>query len=357
MARALRLARSALGNTSPNPSVGCVILKDGEIVGEGATQPPGGLHAERVALEQAGERARGATLYVTLEPCCHHGRTPPCTEAIIAAGIREARYSVIDSNPLVAGKGQEALKSAGITVVQGEAEREAGQLNEAFFRWIATHMPFVTVKFAMSLDGKIATRTGDSRWITSETSRRLVHRLRKETDAVMVGVNTVRRDDPQLTARLPSGTARARQPLRIVVDSRGTMPLSARLLREPGETIVAVTPAASKEVQHALANAGADVLEVAAEGESVHLDTLLRRLGQRDITSVLVEGGGQLIASLIEQQQAHKVMAFIAPVIVGGREAPTPVEGVGIERITDATHLKDVDIKRVGADVLVTGYL
>ncbi|MBI3742890.1 MAG: bifunctional diaminohydroxyphosphoribosylaminopyrimidine deaminase/5-amino-6-(5-phosphoribosylamino)uracil reductase RibD [Chloroflexi bacterium] len=357
MARALRLARAVLGTTSPNPAVGCVIVKDGQVVGEGATQPPGGLHAERVALEQAGERARGATMYVTLEPCCHYGRTPPCTEAIIAAGIGEVRYSVTDPNPLVGGKGREALEATGIKVTEGEGVGEARQLNEAFFRWITTHMPFVTVKFAMSLDGKIATRTGDSRWITSEASRGLVHRLRKEMDAVMVGVNTVRRDDPQLTARTPSGAARARQPLRVVVDSRGTMPLSARLLREPGETIVAVTPAASKEAQHALANAGADVLEVAAEGESVHLDTLLRRLGQRDITSVLVEGGGQLIASLVEQRQAHKVMAFIAPVIIGGREAPTPVEGAGIERIADAAHLKDIDIKRIGADVLVTGYL
>ena len=245
MRRALELARAAVGSTSPNPPVGAVVVRGGRIVGEGHTQPAGEDHAEKVALRQAGELARGSMLYVTLEPCSHHGRTPPCTDAIIASGVSEVCASVVDPNPQVSGRGLEQLRRAGISVTLGEGREDAEELIAPHTKFITTGTPLVTAKFAMSLDGKIATRTGDSKWITSEESRRYVHTLRAQSDAIMAGIGTVLADDPQLTARDADGAPLPRQPLRVVVDSKGRLPADAALLRQPGRTLVFVSDEAA----------------------------------------------------------------------------------------------------------------
>ena len=355
MEQALELARGVLGATSPNPAVGCVIVKDGVVVGEGATQPPGGSHAEKVALAQAGRAARGATMYVTLEPCCHFGRTPPCTAAIIDAGVAEVHLAALDPNALVGGKGKAELDGAGIRTVLGEKRREALRVNEGFFRWVTTGLPFVYAKFASTLDGKIATNTGESRWITGEEARRRVHELRAVADAIMVGSGTVQRDDPQLTAR--DGTEpRPRQPLRVVVDSKARTSPQARMFREPGQTLIAVTEVAVAASRRALEEAGAQVIALPAAEGLVDLRALLKELGGREIANVLVEGGGELLGSLFSQGLVDKVVAFLAPVIIGGTEAPTPVGGPGIEQMAQALRLRDVEVERLGDDLLVSGY-
>ena len=261
MSRALALAREVEGGTSPNPPVGAVVVKDGRVAGEGATQPPGQDHAEIVALRQAGEEARGSTLYVTLEPCCVHGLTPPCVEAIIAAGVREARVAAIDPNPRVMGRGMAALRATGVETRLGEGEEEAKELYAPFAKHVNTGLPFVTAKFAISLDGKIATRTGHSQWITGAAARGVAHRWRRASDAVMVGINTALRDDPRLTARGDDGRAAARQPLRVVVDSEGRTPPTAKMLSEPGKTLIA-TAGASRQASERLEKAGAEVLSL-----------------------------------------------------------------------------------------------
>ena len=357
MERALALAWGALGSVSPNPAVGAVVVKDGRVVGEGRTQAPGRSHAEIVALRQAGEDAAGTVLYTTLEPCCHFGRTPPCTDAIIASGISEVRSAVADPNPLVSGKGHSALRDAGIRTVTGEGEAEATKVMEAYFKFITTGLPFVIAKFAMSLDGKIATRTGDSRWISGEESRRYAHRLRATSDAVMVGVNTVIADDPRLTARDDSGEPRGRQPLRVVVDSRGRTPAEARLLSGPGRTVVAVAGADAPAADR-LSGTGAEVERVEGSDGRVDLAELLSRLALgREITSLLVEGGGTLLGSLFDQRLVDKVVAFVAPAVIGGRDAPAPVGGTGVQRAADAFRLQGVEVLHLGADVAMIGYL
>ena len=349
MQRALELARQAVGVSSPNPPVGAVVARDGENVGEGWTMPPGQAHAEIVALQNAGDRARGATLHVTLEPCSHHGRTPPCTQSIIDAGISQVYASTLDPNPQVAGRGVTILREAGIAVHVGEGEGEAKELIEPHAKYITTGVPLVTVKFAASLDGKIATRTGDSRWITGEESRAYVHQLRAASDAIMVGINTVLADDPQLTARNPDGTTLPRQPLRVIVDSRGRIPLTARLLSEPGDTLVTVA-------ESGLEIPGAQVVSIPAPDGRVDLAALMQELGSREITSVFVEGGGTLIGSLFDLRLVDKVIAFVAPVIVGGQSAPSPVGGLGAERMADALRLSRVKLQQFGDDVAITGY-
>ena len=259
MQRALELARQALGTASPNPSVGAVLVRDGRIVGEGVTQPAGGPHAEAVAIAQAGEKARGAALYVTLEPCNYHGRTPPCVPTIVRAGVAEVHAATLDPNPRVDGRGVADLEAAGVHVAVGEEEAAAQRLMETHFTWITTGMPFVLAKYAMSLDGKTATASGDSRWVSGAESRRLVHRMRATCDAIMVGIGTVLRDDPQLTARDEADRPLDRQPLRVVVDSHGWLPDGARLLGAPGRTLLAVAEA-SPEREESLRNAGAEVL-------------------------------------------------------------------------------------------------
>ena len=356
MKRALSLAGQALGTTSPNPAVGAVVVKDGMVVGEGHTLPPGQSHAEVVALHAAGQRARGASLYVTLEPCCVHGRTPPCTEAIVSAGIREVHAATRDPNPRVSGRGLAELESAGIPVHSGEEEAEAIQLYEAFAKHINMGMPYVTAKFAMSLDGKIATHTGDSKWVTGDAARSYVQEMRRASDAIIVGVNTVLEDNPQLTARDGEDRPLARQPIRVVLDSSGRTPPDARLLGEPGQTLIAVTVASDERVE-LLKDAGAEVLRFPATREGmVYLCALLETLGDRGVVSALVEGGGTLLGSLFDQGLLDKVAAFVAPVLIGGRSAPSPVGGNGVAAMAQATRLDSVRIEQIGEDMLVVGY-
>ena len=358
MDRALLLARLALVHASPNPAVGAVIVKDGAIVGEGYTQPPGSNHAEIVALQQAGDKARGATMYVTLEPCCHQGRTPPCTKAIISAGIADVHISIIDPSLRVCGRGKAELEAAGIKTFVGDHEESAQELNEAYIKYTHTGLPFVIGKFAMSLDGKIATKTGESRWISGEQSRRYVHTLRSQIDAIMVGVDTVIRDDPQLTTRAGLVGGRVeKQPLRIIVDSKGRTPLTAKIFQVPGKTLVAMTKGADPEKSKALVEVGAEVVELPAKGGMVNLEELLKLLGQRQIVSMMVEGGAAVFGSLFEERLIDKVVVFVAPIVIGGHGAKNPVEGKGVEKLSQATGFTRVKAEMVGSDVLISGYI
>lgn len=361
MGQAIDLARQALGTTSPNPAVGAVLVKDGAIVGRGATQPPGQAHAEVVALSQAREGARGATLYVTLEPCCHWGRTPPCTRAVIEAGISDVVLAVSDPNPIVSGQGIAELREAGILVSilpDDSVERDAArELNEGFAKHINTGLPFVTAKFAMSLDGKIATRTGDSKWVTGPDARAFVQQMRRETDAVMVGANTVLLDDPQLTARGDDNRPLARQPLRVTLDSHCRMPVESQLLRQPGLTLVYTTRNAPSANMRGLEQAGAEVLPVGATPTGLVCPAeVLADLGKRDVVNLLVEGGGKTLGSLFDEGLVDKVQAFVAPVIIGGIEAASPVEGAGAELMAHAKRLVKTTIRQIGEDWLITGY-
>ncbi len=357
MTQAIELARQVLGATSPNPAVGAVIVKEGKEIGRGATQPPGQNHAEIGALRQAGDASRGATLYTTLEPCCTHGRTPPCTDAIISSGVSEVRFAAIDPNPQVSGKGRAALESAGISVVAGEHAEAASELYEAFAKHINTGLPFVTAKYAMSTDGKIATRTGDSRWVTGRKARDMVQQMRRECDAVMVGVNTVLADDPQLTVRDANGESIERQPLRVVLDSRCRTPAQAKLLNEPGRTIIAVGPEARSADIGRLITAGAVVLQLpSADDGRASVSDLLKELGGQGVVSVLVEGGGTVLGSLFDSSLVDKVYAFIAPVIIGGSGASSPVEGNGAPTMSSAWSLERTRVEQVGPDWLLVGY-
>ena len=354
MRRAIDLAQSAVGRVSPNPPVGAVLVKDGRVVGEGATQPPGQAHAEIAALADAGQAAQGAELYVSLEPCAHTGRTPPCTDAIIAAGVAHVHVATLDPAPHTDGRGVAALRAASIAVDVEDDSREAREVIEAFAKHVTTGVPFVVAKFAISLDGKIATRTGDSRWISGEASRRRAHQLRAEADAVMVGIGTALADDPRLTVRdVP--LLRDRQPLRVVVDSGGRLPPEAAMLREPGDTLVAVANAGGSS-RKALVGAGAEVLAVPGAGDRVDLPELLRTLGSREVTSVLVEGGAELLGALFDARLVDKVVAFVAPVVIGGTQAPSAVGGTGAKGIVDALELTDVRYEQVGRDIMVVGY-
>ncbi len=354
MDEALSLAHQAVGRVSPNPAVGAVLVKDGRVVGRGVTQPSGGAHAEVMALQEAGHAAHGATLYVTMEPHAHQGRTPPCTDALIAADIAEVHISILDPNPLVDGKGKAALDAAGIPVIVGERAKEARRLIEAFAKHVTTGLPFVTAKFAASLDGRTATSSGESQWITGPESRREAHRLRAEHDAVMVGIGTALADDPQLTARdLPEPPTR--QPLRVVVDSRGRLPVDARLLGAPGRTLVAAARIGPRR-RRALEKAGAEVLVLPGDGVRVDTAALLGLLGQRGITSVLVEGGGTLLGTLFDQRLVDRVVAFIAPVIIGGRRAAPAIGGERASALAHAPRLRDVVYRQLGEDTMVVGY-
>ena len=357
MSRALELARSALGTTSPNPAVGAVIVRDSIVVGEGHTLPAGQHHAEIGALLQAGTAARGATLYCTLEPCCHHGRTPPCTDTIISAGIARVVYAVRDPNPRVAGGGESALRTAGIAV-EHQPDPDADELYEAFAKHITTGLPFVVAKFAMSLDGKIATRTGASQWITGPDARARVQQMRKELDGIMVGIGTTLTDDPQLTARDPNGNPLSSdlQPVRIVVDSHGRTPPDARMLRQPGRTIIATGGNVDRARISALADAGADVREFPSPDGRVQLSGLLRSLGSDGLVSVLVEGGGEIMGAMLDAGLIDKVYAFVAPMLIGGAGASSPIGGNGATVMADVWHLERARSEQIGPDWLITGY-
>jgi diaminohydroxyphosphoribosylaminopyrimidine deaminase/5-amino-6-(5-phosphoribosylamino)uracil reductase len=359
MGQAITLARLALGQVSPNPAVGAVIVNNGVTVGQGFTQPPGSWHAEIMALKQAGEQAQGGVMYVTLEPCCHYGRTPPCTKAVIASGIREVHMATIDPNPIVAGKGKAELKRHGIKTRVGEHREQAKEIIEAYSKHITTGMPFVVAKFAMSLDGKIATRTGDSKWITGEETRRFAHNLRYPMDAIMAGANTIITDDPQLTVRCGGGKGGAmkKQPLRVIVDGRGRTPPSARIFNEIGQTLLATGAGLNDNTRRNLTAAGAELIELPGSDNSVDLLELLKMLGRRGVTSILVEGGGILLGSLFDAGLVDKVIAFIAPIVIGGTEARTAVAGGGAEKMLEACRLERVTTEKIGADIMVTGYV
>lgn len=356
MKQALMLAAQGLGRTSPNPVVGAVIVADGSIVGQGWHQAAGTPHAEVHALAQAGRLARNATLYVTLEPCCHHGRTGPCTDAIIAAGVKRVVVAMTDPNPLVRGKGIQKLRQHGLEVLEGVCAAEAAQLNEVFIKWIATGLPFGVLKTAITLDGKIATYTGHSKWITSERSREYVHGLRNMYDAILVGIGTVLADDPSLTTRLPGG---GKNPIRVIVDSKGRIPLEAKLLCDcEAPVIIAVGPEAPAAKLAALQAKGAEVLTLPlVAGRGVSLRHLFVELGQRNITSILVEGGAEVNASVLAENVVDKVHWFIAPKIIGGKTAPGPVGGLGLSDMAQATVLEDMQVKNIGKDILLTAYM
>lgn len=356
MQRAVELARQALGRTSPNPAVGAVILRDGVVLGEGYTLPPGQRHAEISALEQAGNLAAGATLYTTLEPCCHYGRTPPCTEAIVAAGIGEVVIAAVDPNPLVAGKGIQRLRRAGIAT-RMEPAHGIDELYEAFGKHIATGLPFVTAKYAMSLDGKIATYTGDSKWVTGPLARAEVQDMRRESDAIMVGINTVLADDPQLTARDGDGRPLGHQPFRVVLDSHCRTPSSAQMLAEPGQTLIITSGNAPGHEIERLQRAGAEIWTSSLHSPGMlEMPGVLVELGRRGVVSLLVEGGGITLGSLFDDGLVDKVKVFVAPVIIGGISAASPIEGHGPEFMAQAWRVKRTEIRQIGPDWLITGY-
>lgn len=353
MREALRMAAYARGHTSPNPLVGAVIVRDGTIIASGWHRAAGEPHAEIHALRMAGELARGATLYVTLEPCAHHGRTGPCAEAVIAAGIARVVMALSDPNPLVAGRGLAMLRAAGIETETGVCEHEARRQNEVFLKWVTTKRPFVTLKTAMTLDGKIASHTGASHWITGEAARARVHIYRDVHDAILVGIGTVLADDPSLTTRLPDRTGR--NPLRIVLDSEARTPIDAKLLTDgAAPTVIAVSERADHRRVNLLHACGVEVVTLGAE--RVDIAALLDYLGGREITSLFVEGGGTINWSFLAGGYVDKVHAFIAPMLMGGAAAKSPVGGTGFDSPQTALQLHDVSVEQLGVDILVTGY-
>jgi diaminohydroxyphosphoribosylaminopyrimidine deaminase/5-amino-6-(5-phosphoribosylamino)uracil reductase len=356
MGRALALAEKARGLTSPNPLVGAVVVNGGEVVGEGYHRQAGAPHAEVEALALAGTRARGGTLYVTLEPCVHYGRTPPCVAAILDAGLRRVVVAVRDPNPLVNGRGIDALRRAGCEVSLGCMEEAARDQNRAFFLYIVEGRPLVTLKAAMTLDGKIAAWDRSSRWITGEPARLEVHRLRSESDAVAVGIGTVLQDDPELTVRLSPPWPR--EPYRVVVDSRCRIPLDARVLGagRPERTLIVTTAAAPEAKLRSLESLGVTLLRLPARDGRVDLAILLSRLATLEVTSLLLEGGSELNAAFLEAGLVDRVKLFVAPALLGGREALGPVGGTG-RSLKEAFRLHGVTVRSVGDDLLIEGDL
>lgn len=356
MHRVLRLAERGRGWASPNPLVGAVIVQRGRIVGEGYHRKVGQAHAEAEALVQAGERARGATLYVNLEPCCHQGRTPPCTDALIRAGIKRVVAGLEDPNPAVAGKGFRILRAAAVDVQVGLLAEEARRLNEWYLKYTVTGLPFVILKVAMTLDGKIATRTGESRWITGERARAFSHRLRSHVDALLTGVGTVSLDDPQLTARRGDKLYR-RQPWRIVVDSRLHVKPDARVLHG-GKTILATTSQASQRRVEELRSVGVQVWVLGTEkGARVELQELLKEAARHGITSVLGEAGASLNASVLKAGLADKVLFFLAPKIMGDGENISAVGDLGVRRLAQVVGVEEMKMRKLGKDLLVEAYV
>ncbi len=349
MRTALKLARMGVGRASPNPAVGCVIVKGGKIVGSGHHKKAGEPHAEIHALRDAGPKAKGATMYVTLEPCCCQGRTPPCTKDIIKAGISKVVAAMLDPNPKVSGKGIKSLEKAGIKTRVGVMEEDARKMNEAFGKHITTKSPFVIVKAALSADGKMSASDGSSRWITCDESRMSVHNMRGEVDAVMVGINTVLKDDPQLTCRAEGG----RNPVRVIVDSRLRTPPTANVLDGSARTIIATTSKAPAGRKKALEKKGAEII-VAGNGPAVDLKLLMKQLGSMGITSVMIEGGGSLIGSAFDASIVDKIVFFIAPKVLGGKGVT--ISGLGAGCMDDALHLEKVEMKKVGKDFMLSGY-
>ncbi len=346
---ALELAEKGRSTASPNPMVGCIIMKGGKIIGRGYHKKAGKPHAEAIALRQAGKNARGAAMYVTLEPCSHFGRTPPCSRAIIAAGIKEVIIAHKDPNPKIHGIGD--LKHAGIKTNVGICEKEAKKMNEVFAKYITTRMPFVILKLATTLDGNIAASAGSSSYITSKESRTLVHKMRTEVDAVMVGKNTVLRDNPRLTPRYAKG----KDPWKVVVDSRAEIPLRCNLMKCPHKLILAVTGKADWKKVQVLAKKGVAIIVCPQKKGKVHLNYLMKELGKKNIASVMIEAGQSLATAALKEGIVDKILVFIAPKISG--EGMRAIGDLGIRHMKKALQLKDVRIKKIGDDVLVEGYL
>ncbi|MCX5715246.1 MAG: bifunctional diaminohydroxyphosphoribosylaminopyrimidine deaminase/5-amino-6-(5-phosphoribosylamino)uracil reductase RibD [Candidatus Omnitrophica bacterium] len=346
------LALKGKGKTAPNPMVGAVVVKNGKIIGKGYHEKAGAAHAEVVALDSAGKSARGATLYVTLEPCTHFGRTPPCVDKVISSGIKQVFVGMVDPNPVNNGKGVQFLESHHIKVKVGILQEKLKVINEAFIKYITSGIPLVTVKVAQSLDGRIATSAGDSKWITSDKARAYAHRLRKDFDAIMVGVNTVLRDNPRLDPWFSK-----KDLVKIVIDTQLSTPPEANIFSKKSPVIIATlpSPAGQETENRAMLAQKAKILEVREKSGQVNLKDLLKKLGQQGILSVLVEGGGTLIGSLFDEGLVDKVLFFISPKIIGGKESISSVMGKGISRVDKAIKIKQVKLRRIGPDFLIEG--
>jgi diaminohydroxyphosphoribosylaminopyrimidine deaminase/5-amino-6-(5-phosphoribosylamino)uracil reductase len=351
--RTLALARRAAGRTAPNPMVGAVVVRDGVVVGEGWHPKAGAPHAEVFALRAAGDAARGATLYVSLEPCAHYGKTPPCADTVVSAGVRRVVFASLDPNPLVAGAGLDKLRRAGIEVAYGALTAEEQRMNEAWRHWMATRTPFVTLKLAASLDGKLATRTGESQWITGPAARRDVHRLRAVSDAILTTAATVCADDPALTARVPG----ARDPRRIILDPRLQTPPEARVFA-PAEAPPLLVTAVEDDTRLAPYRArGVEVLPLPAPAGRVDLSALMAALGRREMLSLMVECGGGFAAALLTARAVHKLRLYLAPLLIGGRDAVPLLGDPGIASLAEAPRLTAVTQKRFGPDLRIEGYV
>ncbi|MDD2509736.1 MAG: bifunctional diaminohydroxyphosphoribosylaminopyrimidine deaminase/5-amino-6-(5-phosphoribosylamino)uracil reductase RibD [Syntrophomonas sp.] len=358
MQRALELAARARGRTSPNPLVGAVLVKDGQIQGEGYHQKAGSPHAEIHALNAAGpERAKGASIYVSLEPCSHYGRTPPCALALVEAGIAEVVMATLDPNPQVSGRGLHILREAGIKTRVGVLADEARKLNEFFFKYIQSGRPFVSLKLAMTLDGKIATSTGDSRWITGAASREYVHHLRNTYDGIMLGIGTVLKDDPRLNTRLE--LEGKRDPVRIIIDGRLELPLNSviALTSHQQRTIIFAAEDSDQEKAKALRDCGLEIIKVGGKADCLDLKEVLDILGKMEILSLLLEGGAEINSNMIENKLVDKLYWFIAPKIIGGRSAPSPLGGEGIKTMNQALKLNSIETRYFEEDILISAYL
>lgn len=356
MRMALRLAAKARGRTSPNPMVGAVLVKNGRVLASGYHKKAGEPHAEAVALKKAGGAAKGATLYVTLEPCSHtNKRTPPCSPLVVSSGIKRVVVAMIDPNPKVSGGGVKTLRKAGIEVTTGVLEAEARKLNEAFIKYITTGMPFVTLKIAQTLDGKIATATGESKWITGEKAREEGRRLRDTNDAILVGVNTVLKDDPSLTTRAPGG----RDPIRIILDSKLRTPLAAKVITQSSsaKTYIATLDGMPKDKLLKLLDAGAEIFIAKGKRGQIDLKYLMRMLGSQGVMSVLIEGGAEVNASALKSGIVDKVVVFVAPLLMTGRDSLCSIGGISPARLSRAVRLADVTFRFVGQDLMIEGYL
>ena len=350
MKLALELAKKGIGKTTPNPMVGAVIVKDGRIIGQGYHKKCGALHAERDAFASLTEPATDATLYVTLEPCCHYGKTPPCTDAIMEHKIKRIVVATLDPNPLVAGKGIQILRNNGIDITVGVMEDEALQLNHVFFYYITKKIPYVVLKYAMSADGKIATHTGASKWITQEAARNHVHLLRNQYKAILVGIGTVLADNPILTCRIPDGT----DPIRIVCDTNCRIPLNSNILQTAYDVPTYIAcHTCSKEKQQAIEKMGAHLLTIPLQDNHLDLNYLLHKLGEIEIDSVLAEGGGTLNESLLKTGLVNALKIYLAPKIIGGINSKTPVEGLGVDTPDEAYHFTLQNTTRIGNDILL----
>jgi len=357
MKQAIELAKKGMGFVNPNPLVGAVIVKDGLVIGRGWHEYFGGPHAEVNAIKDANGNTESATIYVSLEPCSHYGKTPPCSLEIIRNKFSRVVIGCNDPNPLVAGQGIEMIRNAGIEVHVGILEKEVKELNEAFFKFIRTKLPFVVMKTAMSLDGKIATKTGDSKWISGDKSRQTVHQLRNQYSGIMVGINTVIKDDPLLSVRNING--KTKHPIRIIVDSNARIPLEAKILNSPeiAPTIIAVTNQATEEKLRKLRDKEIQVIVCPEKNARVDLRFIMQELAKQNIDSILLEGGGTLNFEALQEEIVDKVIAFIAPKIIGGAEALTAVEGSGISSLADVIELENLRTIQSGEDIMLEAYL